>query len=83
MTPKGGFLMFFTYVHANHVHRRKDDTAVSSTNPLCVRKVMSLAQDQNIRNNIVRSIALSIHIHRQVKTDLVISMFGVVAKYIK
>ena len=83
LTLRSGFPVFRTYVHANHVHRREDDTATSSLNPSDVRKILSLARDPKIGDRIVRSIAPSIHGHRHVKTALAMSMFGGVAKDIE
>lgn len=82
LTQKNGFPIFRTYISANNIRRKEDDSSVSNLSEQDKNQILELARDPNIGQRIVSSIAPSIHGHHHVKMALAMSLFGAVPKNI-
>jgi DNA replication licensing factor MCM2 len=80
LTIKSGFPVFGTFILANHIRKREDDSSASNLSENDVRRILELARDPKIGERIVQSIAPSIFGHDQCKMALAMSLFGAVAK---
>jgi DNA replication licensing factor MCM2 len=70
-----GFPVFTTIIEANCVQKKQGGSSAMWTNEE-KRKIKDLANDPQIGERIIRSIAPSIYGHRHVKTALALSLFG-------
>jgi len=80
LTIKSGFPVFSTFIHANHVSKREDESSASNLSERDVRQILELARDPKIGERIVQSVAPSIFGHDFAKTALAMSLFGGVPK---
>ena len=80
LTLQSGFPVFGTFIIANHVRKREDASSASNLSEKDIRDILELAQDPNIGNRIVQSIAPSIFGHDFCKMALAMSLFGAVPK---
>jgi len=76
---RNGFPIFGTQIEANHIQKKGGSTNTDLTDE-DKRKIRELANDPQIGDRIIRSMAPSIYGHRHVKTALALSLFGGCAK---
>jgi DNA replication licensing factor MCM2 len=80
LTIKSGFPVFGTFIYANHIRKREDDSSAANLSESDIRKILELARDPKIGERIVQSIAPSIFGHDFCKMALAMSLFGAVPK---
>lgn len=80
LTIKSGFPVFSTFIFANHIRKREDDSSASNLSESDVRQILELSRDPKIAQRIVQSIAPSIFGHDFCKMALAMSLFGAVPK---
>lgn len=83
LNTKNGFPVFATLLEANHVCKREDQFAEFRLTEEDQREIRRLAEDPLIGLRIARSMAPSIHGHRDVKTALALALFGGQAKNVQ
>ena len=77
---KSGFPVFSTYITANHVCKKNDESSVTNLTPQDLEQIAELAKDPQIGKRIVQSMAPSIFGHDMPKMALAMALFGGVAK---
>jgi DNA replication licensing factor MCM2 len=82
MTMKSGFPVFSTYITANHVCKKNDESSATNLSPADLEQIAELAKDPQIGKRIVQSMAPSIYGHDMPKMALAMALFGGVAKNI-
>ncbi|KAJ1566043.1 MCM DNA helicase complex subunit [Nowakowskiella sp. JEL0078] len=80
LNMKNGFPVFSTIIEANHVSKKQDNFASLRLTEDDVRQIQELSRDERIRERIIKSIAPSIYGHDDIKTALILAMFGGVHK---
>ena len=80
LTLQSGFPVFSTFLTANHVRKREDASATANMSEKDIQEILKLAEDPNIGQRIVQSIAPSIFGHDFCKMALAMSLFGAVPK---
>jgi DNA replication licensing factor MCM2 len=82
LTLKSGFPVFSTFINANHIRKREDDSSASNLSESDVQKILELSRDPKIGERIVQSIAPSIFGHDFCKMALAMSLFAGVPKHL-
>mmetsp|Transcript_13302 Transcript_13302/g.20731 ORF Transcript_13302/g.20731 Transcript_13302/m.20731 type:complete len:966 (-) Transcript_13302:2250-5147(-) len=82
LTLKSGFPVFSTFITANHVRKRQDESSTSNLSEADIREILELSRDPQIGQMLVNSIAPSIFGHEHCKMALAMSLFGAVPKNI-
>eukprot|EP00546_Thalassionema_frauenfeldii_P003561 CAMPEP_0178934964 /NCGR_PEP_ID=MMETSP0786-20121207/24213_1 /TAXON_ID=186022 /ORGANISM="Thalassionema frauenfeldii, Strain CCMP 1798" /LENGTH=485 /DNA_ID=CAMNT_0020612921 /DNA_START=362 /DNA_END=1819 /DNA_ORIENTATION=- len=83
MTLKSGFPVFNTYITANHICKRNDESSVNNLTPEDIAEILELKKDPQIGKRIVKSIAPSIFGHHLPKMALAMALFGGVPKNVQ
>jgi hypothetical protein len=79
LNMKNGFPVFSTLIEANYILNSDDEKAHTFTTEVERAAFAELAARPNIFSRLVSSIAPSIHGHDDIKTALLLSMYGHVA----
>lgn len=80
LNHKNGFPVFATMLEANHVVKSHDQMAGFNLTEEDEREIRALSRDPRIVEKLVDSIAPSIYGHKDIKTAVVLSLFGGVSK---
>jgi DNA replication licensing factor MCM2 len=83
LNNRNGFPVFATILEANNVIKAHDQLARFRMTEEDEHEIRKLAQDHNIVDKIINSMAPSIYGHTDVKTAVALSLFGGVAKTTK
>jgi DNA replication licensing factor MCM2 len=82
MTLKSGFPVFNTFITANHIAKRQDESSTNNLTPEDISQILDLGKDPQIGKRIVQSMAPSIYGHEMPKMALAMALFGGVPKNI-
>ncbi len=80
VSERTGFPVYKTVIHANHVLKKEDLTAVEALSEKDKRDILALSKDPKIGEKIVRSIAPSIYGMQHAKRSIAMALFGGVPK---
>ncbi|KAI9913067.1 hypothetical protein PsorP6_006604 [Peronosclerospora sorghi] len=80
---RDGFPVFRTVIEANNIERRADELGCQLLTADETKQILRFAKQPDIAHRLINSIEPSIYGHQQVKTALVLALFGGKAKFIK
>ncbi|CAK7336004.1 unnamed protein product [Dovyalis caffra] len=76
LNTKNGFPVFATVIEANYVTKKQDLFSAYKLTQEDKEEIEKLSKDPRIGERIIKSVALSIYGHEDIKTALTLAMFG-------
>lgn len=82
LNAQTGFPVFATYLEANHVKRRSDETSLANITEERHAEIQALGRDKAAGARIMASIAPSIYGHENIKASVAMALFGGQEKHV-